>query len=44
LRSGASDSDELGTERTMDNQTLILILVVLLVLGAFGGFGRRYWR
>jgi hypothetical protein len=28
----------------MDSHTLILILVILLVLGAFGGVGRRYWR
>jgi hypothetical protein len=34
----------------VDSHTLILIIVVLLVLGAFGGFGRRriggrrWWR
>jgi hypothetical protein len=33
-----------GKERAMDHQTLILILVILLVLGAFGGIGRRHWR
>jgi hypothetical protein len=31
-------------EQPMDNQTLILILVILLVLGAFGGFSRGRWR
>lgn len=34
---------EIREETQMDNQTLILILVILLVLGVFGGVGRRRW-